>query len=250
MEYEINNIYHADCYKAIKKIPDKSIDLIYTDIPYLIEHGGTGQSALAQRINKMVTEDLVEIKTGIDYSIFDEFVRVMKFIYLFIWCSKEQILDILNYFTKFEDVRYNVLVWCKTNPTPATNNVWLPDLEYCLVFKQKGCKRYNDGYVFKSKWYQSGINKKDKDLFEHPTIKPLELVKRHLQHACHDNFTVLDPFLGSGTTAVACKELGINYIGFEKDEKYYNIAKARLEGLTKQDREQQEKGQTSLFDFI
>lgn len=118
------------------------------------------------------------------------------------------------------------------------------------MFKQKGCKRYNEGYDLKSKWYQSGINKKDKDLFEHPTIKPLELVKRHLQHSCYNGDVVLDPFLGSGTTAVACKELGINYIGFEKDEKYYNIAKARLEGLTKQDREQQEKGQTTLFDFI
>ena len=253
MEYEINNIYHADCYEAIKNIPDKSIDLIYTDIPYLIEAGGDGgcsSSKLSLRIKKVQHVDIEDIRHSIDYSIFDEFVRVMKFIYLFIWCSKEQILDILNYFAKFPNVRYNILVWCKTNPSPMTNNVWLPDVEYCLCFKEAGHMRWNDGYHLKSKYYVSEKNVADKKLYGHPTIKPLELVKRHLQHACHDNFTVLEPFLGSGTTAVACKELGINYIGFEKDEKYYNIAKARLEGLTKQDREKQEKGQTTLFDFI
>ena len=142
------------------------------------------------------------------------------------------------------------MVWAKTNPTPATNGCWLPDLEYCLVFKEEGKHKYNDGYNLKSKWYQSPINKSDKDLFEHPTIKPLEYVKRHLQHACGKDFVVLDTFLGSGTTAVACKELGLNYIGFEKEPKYYEIAVNRLKGLTKQDRELKEKGQISLFDII
>lgn len=131
-----------------------------------------------------------------------------------------------------------------------TNNVWLPDVEYCLCFKETGNIRYNDGYHLKSKYYVSEKNKKDKDLFEHPTIKPLELVKRHLQHACGKDFVVLDTFLGSGTTAVACKELGLNYIGFEKEPKYYEIAVNRLKGLTKQDRELKEKGQISLFDII
>lgn len=85
MEYKINNIYHADCYEAIKKIPDKSIDLIYTDIPYLIEDGGCSSSKLSLRMKKVQHGDIEDIRHGIDYSIFDEFVRVMKFIYLFIY---------------------------------------------------------------------------------------------------------------------------------------------------------------------
>lgn len=84
-KYKPNNIYNVDCYEAIKEIPDKSIDLVYIDIPYLIEHGGGGHSKLAQRINKINKIDLDSISKGIDYSIFDELVRVMKYIYIYIY---------------------------------------------------------------------------------------------------------------------------------------------------------------------
>lgn len=146
----------------------------------------------------------------------------------------------MTYFIDKHNCNFNLLCWCKTNPTPACNNTWLPDLEYCLVFKEKGAPRYNDGYENKSKWYQSPINKGDKDLYNHPTIKPLEMVKKHLLHSTKENDIVLDPFVGSGTTCVACKELGRQYIGFEIDEKFYKIAKDRLNGIN-------QKGQTDLF---
>ena len=249
-KYKPNNIYNVDCYEAIKGIPDKSIDLVYIDIPYLIDHGGGGHSKLAQRINKINKIDLDSISKGIDYSIFDELVRVMKYIYIYIWCSKEQILDIMKIFIDKYNCRYNLLVWCKSNPIPATNNVWLPDLEYCLVFKEKGAPRYNDGYELKSKWYVSPINKNDKELYEHPTVKPLNLVKRHILHSTKPNDIVLDCFMGSGTTAVACKETGRRYIGFEIDEEYYKIAVNRLNGISQKDIKNKEKGIISIFDFI
>lgn len=174
-----NNIYLGDCYELIKQIPDKSIDCIYTDIPYLYDKHGGGTSELAKRIIR-VDEQLTDIKNGIDYKIFEEFIRVMKKVNCFIWCSKLQIIDILNYFSQYGN--YEILVWCKTNPTPATNNKWLPDIEYCLYFREKGVI-LNDGYNLKSKWFKSPINKADKDIYLHPTIKPIELVKRHLLHA-------------------------------------------------------------------
>lgn len=240
MEYERNNIYNVDSYKAIKEIPDKSIDLIYTDIPYLILSGGSGGSELAKRIYKNQKIDLKEIKDGIDFSIFDEFVRIQPHIYCYIWCSKEQIIDILNYFVKEHNCYFNILCWCKTNPTPMCNGSWLPDIEYCLVFKEVGTPKYNDGYEFKSKWYVSGINQKDKILYEHPTIKPLPLVKKHLQHSCTKGMVVLDPFSGSGTTCMACKELGIDYIGFEIDKNYYEKSLERLNGYTQKDIDKKE----------
>jgi DNA modification methylase len=146
----------------------------------------------------------------------------------------------MKYFVENYDVSYQILTWNKTNPIPVTNNTWLPDIEYCLVFKEKGSPAYNDGYENKSKWYVSGINKKDKDLYNHPTIKPLELVERHLKHSCKKGMVVFDPFLGSGTTAVACKELGIDYLGFEINKDYYNIACDRLNGITQKDRKEME----------
>lgn len=244
--YKENNIYQVDSYKAIKDIPDKSIDCIYTDIPYLIESGGGGSSELAKRILKINFEDILDIRNGIDYAIFEDFYRVMKKVNIFIWCSKMQLQDIINWWLGKENVNFEILVWCKSNPTPATNNVWLPDIEYCLYFREKGVS-LNNGYDLKSKWYLSPINKLDKDQYDHPTIKPLELVKRHLLHTTQEGDIVFDPFLGSGTTCVAAKELGRRYIGFEINEKYYKIAKDRLDGLNQIERKQIDKGQITLF---
>lgn len=86
----------------------------------------------------------------------------------------------------------------------------------------------NDGYELKSKWFISSINKSDKDLFNHPTIKPLELVKRHLLHTTQPNDVVLDAFIGSGTTAVACMDIGRQFIGFEIEPKWVKVANDRL----------------------
>lgn len=82
----INTIQLGDCYELIKNIPDKSIDLVYVDIPYLYDSGGNvkeNASALNKRVAKKMNNDLAKIKDGIDYSILDEFVRISKYIYIY-----------------------------------------------------------------------------------------------------------------------------------------------------------------------
>ena len=159
--------------------------------------------------------------------------------------------DILNYFMNLKDneIYFEPLVWKKTNPIPATNNTWLPDLEYAFHFREKGVK-LNDGYEIKSKGYVSPLNKKDKDLYDHPTIKPLEFVKNHILHITQENDIVLDPFLGSGTTAVACRETKRQFIGFEIDKSYYDIAQDRLNGITQVKRREKEAGIMDIFDLM
>jgi len=222
----IDKIELADAYEFIKKIDDKSVDCIYTDVPYLYANGGVGHSEMCVR-TKRKKEELADISNGFGYEILDDFIRVMKKINIFIWCSKMQILDLMSY---FKGCNSEILVWCKSNPTPQTNNVWLPDIEYCLYFREKGVP-LNDGYELKSKWYMSPANKNDKDLFEHPTIKPLELIKRHLAHTTQPNDIVFDPFMGSGSTAVACKELNRHFIGCEINPKWHKIANDRINGI-------------------
>ena len=241
MKFEdmINNVTLGDCYEVIKSIPDKSIDCIYTDIPYLYNCGGGGNSPLAKRIRTVTDEYLKDIKDGINFEIFDDMIRVMKKINIFIWCSKLQILDIIKYFVEQKGCVFEILIWCKTNPTPATNNVWLPDVEYCLYFREKGV-RLNDGYELKSKWYISPINQSDKEKFNHPTIKPLNLVERHIKHTTQENDIVLDCFCGSGTTCVACKNTNRRYIGIELNPKWYKVAVDRLNNI-------QADGQITMF---
>ena len=234
-----NEIYLGDAYELIKQVPDNSVDCVYTDIPYLYVSGGAGKSKLSKRIQK-TKESMLEnnIYNGVNYTILDDIIRVSKKVNVFIWVSKLQVYPVLKYFVE-KGYSYNILTWNKTNPTPATNNSWLPDIEYCLVFREAGLG-LNNGYHLKSKWFTSPINKTDKDNYLHPTIKPLELVKRHIEHATQLGDVILDPFLGSGTTAVASKELGRQYIGFEIDEEFYDIAKNRLNGI-------KADGQTSIF---
>lgn len=272
MKFEnmINQIINGDCYEIIKNIPDKSIDCIYTDIPYLYNQGGSGTSSLGERTAKKRLElmgleqnyldnkgksrgealriaknvkkanmEITSIEDGIDYKIFDDMVRVMKKINIFIWCSKLQILDILKYFVDIKNCYFEILTWNKTNPTPTTNNSWLPDIEYCLYFREKGVV-LNDGYELKNKYYMSTANVYDKEKFKHPTIKPLNLVERHIKHTTQENDIVLDCFCGSGTTCVACKNTNRNYIGVEINPKWYKIAVDRLNNI-------QANGQQTLF---
>lgn len=154
------------------------------------------------------------------------FVECLK-LYIYIWCSKQQIQDLLNYFLD-KGCFYELLVWCKTNPTPTCNCKYLSDIEYCLMFREKGTKIYGT-YDTKHKYYISKNNAEDKKKYKHPTIKPLELVKNHIINSSQEGDTVLDCFMGSGTTGVACRELNRNFIGIELDEEYFNIAKERLE---------------------
>lgn len=157
----------------------------------------------------------------------------------------------MNFFVNEHNCDYKILGWVKSNPMPMFSNRWLDDIEYCICFKSKNAKMqgystYNNSF----KIYKGEINLKDKLLFEHPTIKPVECIKNHIIKTTKEEAIILDPFLGSGTTAVACKETNRQYIGFEIDEKYFNIAKDRLNGITQQERKIKDKGQLSIFDFM
>lgn len=238
-ENMINKVINGDCYKIIKDIPDKSIDCIYVDIPYLYSSGyHKHQNNCNVGINQDFVDSLKNIINGIDYSIYDEFERITKKGNIFIWLSKEQILDTLNYFVK-KGYSYELLTWHKTNPQPLARNSWLSDTEYCLHLRKKGVL-LNDGFELKKKWYVSSLNQFDKDKFKHPTIKPLSLVEQHIKHATIENDLVLDCFCGSGTTCVACKNTNRRFIGIEINPKWYKIAVDRLNNV-------QVNGQQTLF---
>ena len=212
-----------DCIEGIKQLPDKSVDLVVTDPPYLIKSMNGGGFIKNRPYKKDLDNDLIK---GFSESILDELCRVMKKINIYIWCSKEQIAWLLSY---FQNKRANIdlLTWHKTNPTPACNNNYLPDTEYIVFAREKGVKIYGT-YQTKKKYYITPINSKDKKLYNHPTVKPLEIIQNFIINSSLEGEIVLDPFMGSGTTAVACINTNRNYIGFEIDERYYKIAEKRI----------------------
>lgn len=220
------DLHRGDCLEVLKNIPDKSIDLIVTDPPYLIKaHGGGGCFGSKQReyFNEM---EQAKITKGFNDSVLDELVRVMKKINIYVWCSKDQFRKYIDF---FEDLGCSteVLTWHKTNPVPTCNNKYLSDTEYLLFFREKGVKVYGE-YATKRKYYVSPTNKDDKKMYNHPTIKPLDIMENIIVNSSCEQDIVLDPFMGSGTTGVACVNTNRNFIGIEIDEGYFNIAKDRI----------------------
>ena len=155
----------------------------------------------------------------------------------------------MKYFVEKKNCNFNILCWCKDNPVPFGASVFLSDIEYCLVFYETGINIYKSGCENKHKWYLSHINMKDKELYDHPTIKPLDFVKNHILNSTKEGDVVLDCFMGSGTTAVACKELGRNYIGFELNPEYWQIAVDRVNGISQKDKRLKDSGIMTIYDF-
>lgn len=222
---EVDYIECGDCTALLKKIPDKTIDLIVTDPPYIVDIAGAG---IYKQADKQYVKELKDIKDGFSIEILNELCRIMKKINIYIFCSQKQIIPLLDYFVKGKKCNWNLLCWHKSNPVPACGNKYLTDTEYILFFREKGVKI---GGVFKTKftYYITPLNQKDKKLYGHPTIKPLEIVQNLILNSSKENDIVLDPFLGSGTTAIACVKTNRRYIGFEVNESYFNISCDRLD---------------------
>lgn len=209
-------------------------------LDYVKEHGKDKESArLKLDADKVDSRNSVKfISKGITNEILTQLVRVMKKINIYIWCSKAQLRQLLNFFGDL-GCNLDLLTWHKTNPIPTCNNTYLSDTEYCVFAREGGVKLYGSVET-KKKYYVTGINTADKELYKHPTIKPLNIIKNLIINSSKENDIVLDCFMGSGTTCVAAKELNRQYIGIELDPTFYKIAKDRLNGIDA-------NGQTSIF---
>ena len=239
---ELNKIYLGDAYKLIKEMPDKSVDLIMTDPPYEIKgiHKPTG---IVKKKGMTYSTELNEsgLCVGIDLKILDDLVRVMKKINIYIWCNKEQIYDYLTYFVKERKCNWEMIIWAKDNPPPFLGGHYLKDKEYCLFFWEKGVK-VQPTYATGKTVYLTNTNTEDKAKFKHPTIKEISIIENLIKNSAGGGSIIFDPFVGSGTTCLASKHLGHQYIGFEINEQYYKIATDRLNGIN-------QKGEMNLFDL-
>lgn len=111
---------------------------------------------------------------------------------------------------------------------PACGNKYLTDTEFILFFREKGVKIGGE-FSTKFTYYVTPLNQKDKKKYGHPTIKPLSILNNLVINSSNEGDLILDPFMGSGSTGVACINANRNFIGIEIDEEYMEIAKNRIE---------------------
>lgn len=227
---ELDRIYNEDCLVGMKEIPDNSVDLILTDPPYLIGGGGDGGSINNVKKLKKSLKQIDDIKNGYDIrKMADEVKRLQgKNINAYFWCSKLQIPDYLQVYVVEMKCKFDIISWHKRNALPTYANKYLCDTEYCLFFHKGKGQTHPQNYE-DAKTYNIGlINHEDKKLWKHPTIKPIDMVMCFVRNSSQEGDIILDPFMGSGTTAIAALREHRHFIGFELNKEYYDKACERI----------------------
>ena len=214
----INQVLQGDCLEVMKTLPDNSVDLILTDPPYGIDIGKMNFTnsiigGVAKRNNYKGISDWDKFTPSKEY--FDEMIRV----------SKKQVIFGGNYFADKLPPSGQWVVWDKRVEDKYSND--FADCELAWTSENKPSR------IIRFLW--SGMmqgDMKNKEVRFHPTQKPLFVIKKIIDMFSKENDIILDPFLGSGTTAVACQNIHRNFIGIEISEEYCKIARERLRQQT------------------
>jgi site-specific DNA-methyltransferase (adenine-specific) len=216
-EYK-NKVIQGDCLQVMKGIPDKSVDCIITDPPYGMKY----QSAM-----RTATPQFKKIENDNNIDWFPEFIkecyRVLKDnSHIYIFCNDYNI-------SKFRDLQEQAgfknkrtLVWVKNNHTSGDLLGDYANKTEFINYAQKGRRLLNGGRD------TNVLNFSRVSKLEHPTQKPVDLNEYLIKKSTNENDIILDPFAGSGTTGVACKNLNRNYILIEKEPEYIDIINKRL----------------------
>lgn len=258
-----NIIYNDDCIKILNKnIKPESIDLIFADPPYNLSGNG-----LKWQGNKtggdwyMVNEEWDKMTT-LQYLKFTQkwlqgcYMVLKKNASIYISCTYHNIAEIIAVLKQSGFKINNIITWQKTNAMPnMTKRLFTHSAEF-VIWAVKGSKwifNYDELKKINPEKQKDGTLKQMRDVWQiplvqgnerlrskagralHPTQKPEEMLKRIIIASSNEDDIVLDPFLGSGTTAVVAQRLKRNWIGIEKNKKYVNMSEKRLKDINEQD---------------
>ena len=235
---ELNRIYNEDCLEGMKRIPDKSVDMILADLPY-----GTTRNKwdsiipldlLWEQYNRIIKDNGAIVLTA--QTPFDKVLGVSNLKHLkyeWIW-QKAQGTGHLNAKKMPMKNHENILVFYKKPPTYNPQMVG----DETRKVRRSGLHSKTTNYgkfveISESEYrgrYPLSIQFFDRDNVKvHPTQKPVALFEYLIQTYTNENETVLDNVMGSGTTAIAAINTNRNFIGFEMDENYHKLANQRIE---------------------
>lgn len=222
---ELNKVYNEDCLIGIKGIPDDSVDLIVTDPPYKLTSGGC-RGSLDIVFNKT---DYTGTSTGAFFEIpkfstwIKECYRVLKNGTHFYCMTNDKNLNaIYNAAISSGFKEVNILVWKKYMHVPTA--YYMKNVEYILLFRKGSARKIaNLGDFTLIEGIKGILGNK-----VHVSEKPVKLFEKFICNSSNKEDLVLDPFMGSGTTAIACINTNRNFIGFELAKEYYDIGEKRI----------------------
>ncbi|MFA5125328.1 MAG: site-specific DNA-methyltransferase [Patescibacteria group bacterium] len=253
---KLNTIYKGDCRTILnKEIPEESVDLIFADPPYNLS--GNGLKWMGNKTGGdwfMVNEKWDQMSESEYLKFTKEWLEACKRVLkptgsIYISCTYHNIGELVMTLKALGFTPRNIITWHKNNAMPSmTRRTFTHSCEYVLFFS-KGKKwifNYADIKKINPDKAKDGSEKQMRDLWimpvvqgkervrdktgraAHPTQKPENLLERVILASSNKSDVVLDPFLGSGTTAVIAKKLGRKWIGIETENKYIKIAEKRI----------------------
>ena len=212
------NLMLGDCLERMKEIPDGSIDMVLTDPPY-------GMNLKPQRESGKFHGVEIVNDNNLDWSdqfFFECFRLLPKNAAAIIFCNQHCVADFIFSAKKSGFAIKNILVWDKKQFGMGGN--WRPRHELILICTKGRFVTHSNSLSTIIEFSRTHHSKA-----LHPTQKPVDLMQHLIEQPDYNPKTILDPFMGSGSTGVAAVNLGRNFIGIELDETYFNIAQERIQ---------------------
>lgn len=212
------NLQRGDCLELMKSIPDNSIDLVVTDPPYGIKYSSNRRTK-TEKFDVLKNDD-----NDVRLLAYSEFARILKnnTVAVVFASWKNAVVDIQE-LQKHFDIK-NIIVWFKGGGGMGDlKHTLSTDYELAIVCHKGKCRirGKREGSVFQ-------FAKVNPNKIVHPTEKPVDLIEKIISKFTDENAIILDPFAGSGSTGVAAVNMRRRFIGFELDDKYFEIAKQRI----------------------
>lgn len=219
---ELNTIHNEDCLETMKRMADKSVDLVLTDPPYGIDYQ-SNMRVMSKKFDKLVNDN-----NDSRFLAYAEFYRLLKDnCVAIVFCSFKNYADDYNELKKYFNIK-NCIIWSKGGGGIGDlSHSLLTDYEMAIV-AHKGMAKIR-GKRYGSVWNSSKV---DPNKMFHPTEKPVDLISKMVESFSDEGNIVLDPYLGGGSTALACRMLKRNYIGIEISSEYCKIAQDRIKSIS------------------
>jgi modification methylase len=245
----LGQILQDDCVKAMARLPDGCIDMVFADPPYNLQLGGDLFRPEGGRVDA-VDDDWDKFDT---FQTYDDFTRA--------WLKEARRIlkpngtlwvigsyhNIFRVGAALQDAGYwilNDIIWRKSNPMPNFRGTRFTNAHETLIwasrsedsrytFNYRAMKALNDELQMRSDWVlpicAGGERVKTDGVKAHPTQKPEALLYRVLLACTNPGDVVLDPFFGTGTTGAVARRLGRNWIGIERESRYIKVARERID---------------------
>ena len=211
-------LFNEDCLDVMRRLADKSVDLILTDPPYGINIAKTGAVGAENIFGKDGKRIKAAPSKNYGASSWDAAIPGKEYFEEMVRVSKHQVIFGGNYFVEHLRNSPCWIVWDKDNEGTS-----FADCELAWCSFSSAVRR------FKYRW--NGMlqqNMKEKEDRVHPTQKPIRLFEWILENYAQPGWVIMDPFLGSGSSAIAAKRLGYEFIGVEREQSYFEAALERI----------------------